>query len=314
MKCERPILIKGRSGACRPCNDCLPCTINLRRVWAARIMLESRYHDSAAFVTLTYSDDFLPENGVSLEHHQQFLKLLRFHYGDKIRYYMCAEYGEKSFRAHYHYILFGYPVCQNPRPWRRGQKFQQCQCHPCRFLHGIWKKGHVFIGQATVESANYCAGYVTKKMTKPDDHRLIREVIDEATGEITTVTFNPEFRKSSTRPGLARNAVGDIASAWRALGFEGSPSSYKIDGKRLPLGRYLKGKLDEELQTPLLSQNQLFARQMFGLLKDLKSYPEVAAQIQNSDISGAAHLLERVNAQKVLQVKQKFQRNQKGKI
>lgn len=314
MKCERPIPIKGRSGACRPCNDCLPCCINKRRVWAARIMLESQHHSSSSFVTLTYRDDALPDNGVSLEHHQQFMKNLRFHYGYPLRFYMCAEYGEKSFRAHYHYILFGYPTCQNPRPWRRGQKFSQCNCSACGFLHRIWGKGHVFIGKATLESANYCAGYVTKKMTKPDDHRLIRETVDEVTGEVSTAIFNPEFRKSSTRPGLAAFSVGDIVTRWRALNLEGSPSCYKIQGKRMPLGRFLKGKIDAQLETPPLSQDVLFARQMFRLLQDVKDYPEVAAQIKSSDISNSAHLLERVNAQRVLQVKQKFNRQSKGSI
>lgn len=37
---------------------------------------------------------------------QKFLKRLRKNYGKKVRYFICAEYGPKSFKPHYHVLFF----------------------------------------------------------------------------------------------------------------------------------------------------------------------------------------------------------------
>lgn len=112
-----------------PCGQCLHCRINKSRVWAHRLMLESRMHEYSTFLTLTYSDEFLPLvravpgsgavselSGPTLvpEHVTKFVKRLRRffgrHYGKKLRYYAAGEYGEQTDRPHYHLIVFGLPV------------------------------------------------------------------------------------------------------------------------------------------------------------------------------------------------------------
>ena len=45
-----------------PCGHCLGCRSDQARMWSNRLLMESFYHDSAYFVTLTYDDLHLPCN------------------------------------------------------------------------------------------------------------------------------------------------------------------------------------------------------------------------------------------------------------
>jgi len=61
-----------------PCGKCLACSSNYRRDWVARMILESQAHSDAVFVTLTYSDDNLPDRGSLVKRDLQlFFKRLR---------------------------------------------------------------------------------------------------------------------------------------------------------------------------------------------------------------------------------------------
>lgn len=92
------------------CGQCLPCRFNKRRLWTNRLLLELRSHGDAAFVTLTYSDDFLPKNK-SLDPKQLKLWMKRLNKlaGGGLRYYNVGEYGDQTQRPHYHALIFGLP-------------------------------------------------------------------------------------------------------------------------------------------------------------------------------------------------------------
>jgi hypothetical protein len=72
---------------------------------------ESEFHDDLCFVTLTY--DYCKRDPVlSKSDLQKFLKRLRINsvragFKVKIRYFGAGEYGSKTWRPHYHLILFG---------------------------------------------------------------------------------------------------------------------------------------------------------------------------------------------------------------
>lgn len=63
------------------------------------------YVDTPFFVTLTYDDNHLPSDGVSRRHLQLFLKKLRHAYKG-ITFAYCSEYGSKTFRPHYHLLIW----------------------------------------------------------------------------------------------------------------------------------------------------------------------------------------------------------------
>ena len=66
-----------------PCGKCLPCRLNHAKEWAVRCVLESLDYESNYFLTLTYDDDHLPEDGrLHRSDVQKFLKRFRHHFGN----------------------------------------------------------------------------------------------------------------------------------------------------------------------------------------------------------------------------------------
>lgn len=205
------------------CGQCMPCRINRRRIWSHRIMLESMLHKDSVFVTLTYSQENVPEGGTLVKKDlQDWLKRFRKAIAPvQIRYYAVGEYGERTERPHYHIILFGVGVLAES------------------LILETWKKGLIHVGSVTLQSASYVTGYVTKKMTKDTDDRLDGRA--------------PEFAIMSLKPGIGYGAVPDIAKVLNSE--HGSkviardldvPNGLKHGGKSMPLGRYMRSKLREE--------------------------------------------------------------------
>lgn len=186
-------------------------------------MLEALVHTSASFVTLTYNKEHLPPDGSLVPRDLQlFLKRLRTNTQLPIRYFGVGEYGDLSWRPHYHLALFGVP--------REGEPL----------VNRAWGKGFVKSGDLTMESAQYVAGYVVKKLTRADDPALEGRY--------------PEFARMSLRPGIGAIAIPDIARAlqsrpgWDEIEKKGDVPGVLRHGRRtLPLGRYLLRKLRTEM-------------------------------------------------------------------
>lgn len=180
-----------------PCGQCVGCKLERSRQWAVRIMHEAQMHDYTCFVTLTYSDEFLPDCG-SLKYRdfQLFMKKLRKKLGVPVRFFMCGEYGEKFWRPHFHACLFG--ACFGDRyPWRRSPAGFQLSRSP--LLESIWTQGAAEIGELTFESAAYVARYCMKKITG-DMAESHYTRLDVTTGELYPVV--PEFCRMSLKPGI----------------------------------------------------------------------------------------------------------------
>lgn len=231
MRCEKPFV---KNGQAFPCRQCLPCTINRRREWTHRIKLEAAQYQDNAFVTLTYSDDYLPPLG-SLEplHLQLWLKIFRKEIAPlRIRYYACGEYGEHTQRPHYHLAIFGYPHCRYGLSRYQTHRRRNC-CSICDLVRDTWGKGFIEVGMLSDDSAAYVAQYVTKKMTRTDDVRLNGRW--------------PEFARMSLRPGIGYDALHEIASEYMRLDLSSRmvdvPSTMRHGPKELPLGNYLTKSL-----------------------------------------------------------------------
>lgn len=200
-------------------------------------MLEMTDHEESSFVTLTYADDKLPEGGNLVPKDlQDWLKRIRKAVEPKrLRYFACGEYGDRTWRPHYHVALFGYPSCL-----RGGtQRFRDGRvcCSPCDLLGRSWGLGFVFNGRLEMSSAQYVAGYVVKKMTAEKDERLQGR--------------HPEFCRMSMKPGLGAGAMDEVASVlmqFDLVDTQGDvPSALRHGGRLMPLGRYLRRKLREKV-------------------------------------------------------------------
>jgi len=59
----------------RPCGSCIECRIQDASDKTVRMVHESKSHNANCFVTLTYSDKYLPEDGsLNHRHFQLFMK------------------------------------------------------------------------------------------------------------------------------------------------------------------------------------------------------------------------------------------------
>lgn len=178
-----------------PCGKCIGCRLEYSRQWANRCMMELQYHDSAYFVTLTYSDDYLPravladsETGelqlgqatLCKAHMSKFLKHVRKHFpNDSIRFFGAGEYGSSTVRPHYHIIIFGLHL-DDLVVYKRNA--QGDVLYTSDSLNKCWSNyvgvcsdgtpyydqiGWVVVAPVTWETCAYTARYVSKKMSGP---------------------------------------------------------------------------------------------------------------------------------------------------
>jgi len=179
-----------------PCGQCLDCRLRRKRDWAIRIMHEASLHDENSFLTLTYDDENLPEDGsLRVRDWQLFAKRLRKRIGS-FRFFHCGEYGERFGRPHYHAILFGHDFSGTREVAKQEDGFTY---YVSEVLGEVWNKGLHILGEVDFDSAAYVAGYCVKKVTgkKAEEHY---ERSDQRTGEIWSV--RPEYATMSRRPGI----------------------------------------------------------------------------------------------------------------
>lgn len=147
-----------------PCGHCESCIEKRARSWAARCVLEAACYEQNCFITLTYSDNCLPSIGLCKKDVQRFIRKLRDRTGRKIRYFLAGEYGEHTYRPHYHLIIFNY--------FPQDGKFLKPSEHGgflyrSKEISECWdNKGFILVGDVTYASAGYVARYCQKKLAK----------------------------------------------------------------------------------------------------------------------------------------------------
>ena len=226
MKCMYPIILeKGRAVGC---GRCITCRINKRREWTNRIVLEGSLYEDATFISLTFNEDNLPEDlSVNKRDLQLFFKRLRKNNDQGLRYFAVGEYGALSHRPHYHALVFGFPNClYGIYP---DIKKRQCPCEICAHIRDTWQNGNVCLGEVSVQSASYCAGYVTKGWTK----------------DVPLPGRDPEFTLKSNRPGIGEPFAHELADSLLRADASHVPYSVRHSGKYWPLGRYIREKTSD---------------------------------------------------------------------
>lgn len=258
-------------------------------------MLEASLWESNCYLTLSYDDQSLPYVPTRLgmsgntvqaaganvvpslmpSHLQLFLKRLRKAHPTPIRFYAVGEYGEKSWRPHYHIALFNFHTCTRSRTLRRPYKTRpewfDC-CPVCRLVGKTWGKGDVDLGTLEPSSAQYVAGYITKKMTGANDPRLDGRY--------------PEFARMSLRPGVGFGILDRVAAVLSENGLNSMlpdvPAVLRHGKKQMPLGRYLRRKLrvklDREEKCPdaVLATLQAEMQPLLSIAQEATSHPTMA--------------------------------------
>lgn len=174
------------------CGNCIECLRKKSIEWAFRILDECSLYKNNCFITLTYNDEHLPENGsVNHRDYQLFLKRLRkFLNPLKIRFFLSAEYGKKFGRPHYHLIVFG---------WKPDDMVFFCRennstLYRSKVIEKIWTYGFSSVGDVTYDSALYCAKYMQKAQFM-DGHKHIQSL---------------PFIQMSTHPGIGYSCVYNV--------------------------------------------------------------------------------------------------------
>lgn len=213
--------------------------------WATRCMHEAQMHEHSSFITLTYSDEHLPEDySVSVREMQLFMKRLRFEITTRIRFFAVGEYGDKNLRPHYHALIFGYDFPDRVIYARTKDGIR----YTSEQLNRLWGLGRNELGTLTIKSANYVARYSFKKQGGDNaaKHYLRTHPV---TG--LTVQAKPEFAIQSRRPG--------IGSTWfdkyKADCF---PSDFLVvEGRQTAVPSYYLRKLTEEDQKQVQQKRKM---------------------------------------------------------
>lgn len=214
------------------CGQCIGCRIRKREEWAIRCYCESKMHRDNQFLTLTYDDEHLPDDGsLNYRHFQLFMKRARKHYGS-FRFFMCGEYGETYWRPHYHALLFGLDI---PDKRKSNSVLSKHDIYQSETINKLWGQGFVSIGEVTYESARYCAVYATKRVTgdRADFHY---ERVSPVTGEFVRVT--PEFARMSLG-GRTGKGIGMpwLEKYWKDVYVSGA-NGVVVKGRVKPIPRY----------------------------------------------------------------------------
>lgn len=233
MRCTHPVYIP-RTGAKEigldgkrydtvPCGKCLACRKERSKAWAIRCMMESTYYEDSIFATFTYDPENLSyaigADGIGRptllpKDLQDFWKRLRKELslqGRRIKYYACGEYGDHTFRPHYHAIIFGLSFMDKD------------------LLCNTWKHGLVDVEPVTLATCNYVAGYVQKK--------LYGAVADE-------VYLGREKPFSRMSKKLSAQYVRDHYPTMLNEGF------IRFQGKKLTIPRYFWKQIEQEQLLP----------------------------------------------------------------
>lgn len=123
---------------------------------------EAQQYERNAFITLTYGDNCPAK--INKRDLQTFFKRLR--HRAKFRYFACGEYGTQTHRPHYHAVIFG-------EDFRDGSYKINDKLYSSSALADAWGHGLVSVGDASLESMAYVAGYCTKKAGDADTFNLM---------------------------------------------------------------------------------------------------------------------------------------------
>lgn len=192
-----------------PCGHCIGCRNEHARQWAVRCMHESQTHEANSFITLTYSEENLPDRGTLVlkdwqDFAKRFRKLQHTQWKKRgssgkcpsFRFFHCGEYGDDDQRPHYHALIFGEDFGGDRTEWSGGNGKEIFRSET---LEKLWPKGYSTVQELNWQTASYVTRYALKKVNgdKAEEHYAR---FDGATGE--WFSLKPEYATMSRRPGI----------------------------------------------------------------------------------------------------------------
>jgi hypothetical protein len=216
---------------------------NRRTQWTFRLSQEAKHSYTTYFITLTYNEDNLHTQDIEFDFGngtqistinrldkpdvQRFLKRIRYYQEQvtkrKIRFYCVGEYGRKSFRPHYHIIIFN------------------LDHNLVSIIARIWKLGMVKVDQLTPARIHY----ITKYHVNPRKQ------------EFKDMGIYPEFTlmsKGNRKEGKVGIGYQYISEAMIKHHREHGKPIVKHDGYDLPMPRYYKNRIWNEAELEAMTE------------------------------------------------------------
>lgn len=191
-----------------PCGHCDCCHQSLLNSYIQRCQFQIEQDKVPAyFVTLTYNDKHLPDQGhASIDHIKKFKRKFSKQVGKPLKYFCVSEYGSKTDRVHYHILIFGIPydlgITQVETDRKVMQLVQYCWREPVRhsshygyvtFEEYLKEYPQVFyrkpdydpysfgysecsLVKSTASAASYVVKYVGKDFDEKEDRPVVRSI------------------------------------------------------------------------------------------------------------------------------------------
>lgn len=225
------------------CGVCMECLKQNASAWTGRLLMEYiTSGNRATFATFTYSDEFLPEEGVSCREMTLLIKRMRQRLPG-IRYFGVGEYGGMFGRPHYHFLLFNDYLHNSPL-WLDLKPDDNSLGYRCRCPS--WRFGHVTVEEACPDNIAYCAGYVKSKL-------------DPVKNGILAAGRNPVCNTMSLKPAIGYQYM--IEHKDKLI----SDGCVKLGGSEYVLPKYFKEKImNEDDRAKMLRQVRLDVEAQFN--------------------------------------------------
>lgn len=188
-------------------------------------MHEKQLFQRSSFLTLTYDEQNIPRSGtLEKAELQLFMKRIRHETGAGLRFFAAGEYGEQTWRPHYHVLLFNHDF--NDKVYYKKSPSGE-PLYRSKIATETWGKGSCEIGSVTFNSCVYVAQYCLKKQDA------------ERSAMLAKTNREKEFVVMSRRPGLG-------TEWWKRYGADTSRHDNVImDGTPVKLPRFYDKKIQD---------------------------------------------------------------------
>jgi len=228
------------------CGKCIHCKARRISGWSFRLYEESKLHDEMYFITFTYNNDTVPLTNkgymtLNKNHFVEYIRELRRKLYEKkilLKYYVAGEYGTKTYRPHYHAIIFGCPLEEII-----GEQYAiVAKAKKALYLTGefefnnpLWKHGYFTIGEVNKATIGYTLKYISKAKRIPvhkNDDRL------------------PEFQLNSKK--LGASYITPEVKRWHKQRLVEHVYLNIEKGKKIAMPRYYKDKIYTRIERGLI--------------------------------------------------------------